>query len=292
MSRENKIGAIIVLYNPLFEYLNISINRLLPQVDLICLIDNSSVDNHEKFVADEKIKYLPLFENVGIAKAQNIGIRYLEKNNFDFVLFSDQDSRCDDGMVQNLFDVYTVLENEGYKIAAIGPTPINEHTSKPYITNQNNIKTFEVTTINRKYKVLEMFSIISSYSLVRVSLYKEIGYLDEKLFIDGVDDEWCWRARYYNKRASYMVRNLVFSHFQGEDTKLPIKKPSPFRAYWQFRNFLILVRLPQTPRYWILRNIKKFSIKLFAYPILLTPRYDYLKNILKGIRDGIKMGRI
>lgn len=39
-----------------------------------------------------------------------------------------------------------------------------------------------------------MHSIISSYSLVPLRNFLIVGNMDERLFIDFVDDDWCWRA--------------------------------------------------------------------------------------------------
>ena len=48
------LGAIIVFYNPDFSVSSKAIEALLPQVDEICIIDNSPVDNANRICKNPK----------------------------------------------------------------------------------------------------------------------------------------------------------------------------------------------------------------------------------------------
>ena len=284
-----KIGVVIVLYNPAIEELNATLDRLQSQVDQICLVDNSSVDNGGKININNKVNYIPIKENVGIAKAQNIGIKYLQKVKMDFILFCDQDSSCEKGLVEKLVSIYLNLEIKGYNIAVIGPTPYNKNTSENYPEpNGVVIDNFDIS-VGNIYHILERYYIPSSYSLARATTFNIVGFMEEDLFIDGVDFEWCWRARYYNNKVSYRVCELKFAHFFGEETNLPINKSSSFRLYYQYRNYIRLSKRKYTPFFWKRNNFVKFIVKFFVYSLLLSPRIDNFTRIVKGIIDGIKM---
>ncbi|MEI7100767.1 glycosyltransferase family 2 protein, partial [Klebsiella pneumoniae] len=60
--------------------------------------------------------------NEGIAKAQNIGIRFAKENAADGVIFFDQDSEISDNFVESLISDYMSVSKYGNAIGMIGPT--------------------------------------------------------------------------------------------------------------------------------------------------------------------------
>lgn len=282
-------GAIIVLYNPDESLLVMALKSLSVQVDEVCIVDNSKESHAALLVSFLNVHYIFLGENRGIAAAQNVGIRYLMQCGFDYVLFSDQDSIAPDRLVECLLRTYLALETKGFPVATIGPQAINRATGKEY-TNKANIKrTYNKTELNLDYDIWEVYGIISSFSLTKLSNFNQIGLFEEALFIDGVDEEWCWRAEHMKGFLSYKVVGLFFSHFQGEGKtgRFLKKRSTPFRSYYQFRNFIILSKRPYTPAFWKWKNLGKFFVKFFYYPCCVAPRGAFLKAILRGCRDGI-----
>lgn len=287
MNKQN-VGVILVLYKPDMEVTMPAIRSLAPQVDEICLVDNTPDQNIIDLFADiANSHYIPLGENRGIAFAQNVGIRYFLKLGFDFVLFSDQDSIAKNGIVQSLIKTFIALEEKGIKVGVVGPLPIHRNTMKPVIVKQNIRKYYSESCIGKS--LYSMYSIISSFSLIKLNVFNEIGLFKEYLFIDGVDAEWCWRAYDKGRFLTILDPSVKISHSLGESNQGPIKIyiPTPFRTYYQFRNYFILSRIGYTPLWWKIKNGLKYITKYFYYPIFLTPRISYLKNMTKGIIDGI-----
>lgn len=284
-----KIGAVIVLYNPDFVITRKALESLVCQVDQVCVVDNSPSDHTQELSRFSKVEYKPLKKNIGIAAAQNIGIRYFVDRNFEYVVFTDQDSIASSGLILHLREVYDSLESRGIKIATIGPMPINRHTSRPYITKANIRRKFSKQAFGIEYALYEMYSIISSFSFMKLNTFDKVGLFEEKLFIDGVDDEWGWRAYDLHQMSSFIISNLSFSHYQGveSDSKTKFKKSTPFRSYFQFRNFVILYKRPYTPLFWKRRNLVKFFVKFLYYPCFVTPRLEYLSAIMRGLKDGL-----
>lgn len=282
-----KIGAVIVLYNPASDLLVDCIESIVDQVDEICVIDNSK-DNHSSLFRTygvKKVHYNPLGKNIGIASAQNIGIKYFQDKNYDFIIFSDQDSVSSKSLVQNLIDGYLKL-SEKNDISCIGPMPINRKSRQPYLYKECVIEKKE--DLGLKYNV--MHSIISSYSLVPVSNFSEVGLMNERLFIDFVDQEWCWRAAAYNKKKSIMLAEIEIEHELGVSSLFMghrINVSSPFRMYYQTRNLLWLCRKSYVPVYWKTMNMKKIIMKFFYYSIVPKERFHYLVRMLRGFSDGI-----
>ena len=83
MNSEKKIGCIIVLYNPDLLMLYNILNRITNQVSIVYIVDNSIVDNNFDFSNYCNVVFDKLGKNIGIASAQNIGLKFFQERNFD-----------------------------------------------------------------------------------------------------------------------------------------------------------------------------------------------------------------
>ena len=63
-NKEMKIGAVIVLYEPILNMLTKTLDALMPQVDMVCMVDNSNTDNTLWFAALPSILYITLKKNI------------------------------------------------------------------------------------------------------------------------------------------------------------------------------------------------------------------------------------
>ena len=68
-----KIASVVVLYNPSQENIN-NISLYKKEVDRIYIVDNTD-DNIKRINNTQKLKYIKLGENKGIACALNIGAK-------------------------------------------------------------------------------------------------------------------------------------------------------------------------------------------------------------------------
>lgn len=284
------IGAIIVLYNPDIEQTFHSLNILLPQVDNVYLIDNSRESFEDKIPKNNKIKYIPLYNNTGIAAAQNTGIRYLLEDHCDFVLFSDQDSIAEVDTVGKLLDTYTFLKSESIKIGGVGTRAINQKTGMPYPSKSKEYDKITIKKNECSFTTATRCSYIrSSISLIETENFEKTGLFDERLFIDGVDNEWCWRAA--TKGFNFFIaENAKIRHMLGKESRKignkNISISSEFRIYYQFRNYIWLSKRKYVPKWWKLRHLLKYSIKALYFPLFVKPRKMYAKQIFRGIIDG------
>lgn len=286
----DKIGAIIVLYNPNLDLLKKSISVLRNQINHICIVDNTpccSIDGNFFEDVDNNIKYVPLGKNLGIAEAQNIGIKWIKDiPNIEYVFFLDQDSIIEFNTIQILSDKYDYLVEKGYNVGGVGPRPFNREQRKEYSGSVKKGKRIDDN-------ITEVTELISSASLIPVKFFEIVGDMDSSLFIDGVDHEWCWRCTKTTGARFFICENTLLSHKLGEgDHNFFLRKVSistPFRTYFQFRNYFILLKRNYVPLYWKLSNGFKYCIKFLYYPLFITPRKEYLKNMWRGLRDGIKM---
>lgn len=101
----DSILAGIVTFNPNIQRLHENINFAVNQVKRVVIVDNGSnnINNIEKLVDNySNIELLKLDENKGIAYALKQIMIYAIKNKYDWVLSLDQDSVCDN----NLINIY------------------------------------------------------------------------------------------------------------------------------------------------------------------------------------------
>ncbi|MBO9731720.1 MAG: glycosyltransferase family 2 protein [Chitinophaga sp.] len=284
------VGIMITYYNPDAGAVK-QLEAIFDKVDKICIVDNSSPavsEKNRKMIAPfENIEYIPLHENRGIGAAQNIGAAYLFQT-VDHLIFLDQDSLPAPDMISQLISSLNVLQKAGVKVGGIGPQAINKWTKEPY-----KAKIKKGNYVLPDEKILEVSEIISSGTLVSKPIWEEVGGIDEWLFIDGVDHEWCWRATAKGGYRFFINENAHLEHSLGEGDKkimgvFSLKVPSPIRCYYQYRNYFILCRRKYVPLYWKCMNGIKYSFKMICYPLLLSEKKAYLKYIVKGIKEGIK----
>lgn len=270
------ICIIVVFYNP-SEKQKKQVEFLSKHFDVI-VVDNSDVSN--KIAEGTSLRYYALCENRGIAFAQNYGIKEAQKRGFTHILFQDQDSTLANGEIAELFNEYEKTKDIDSSIGAIGPLIVNESSGNPYKHQYFSGSTDIVS------------SIISSGMLVEMETLKTVGLMEEDLFIDNVDHEWCWRAASKGYRI-YMTNKALLAHNVGQYSKkigrFQIIKSAPFRSYYKFRNNLILMCRGYVPFKW---KIKTISNMFFEYIFNLISFKNYGDGWIKfsslGICDAIK----
>lgn len=287
------IGAVMVLYAPDLDVTDKAIEAILPQVDLLCIVDNTPGADLSARFTDNRIHYIAMSDNSGIAAAQNRGTRWLLDRGVDFLVYTDQDSEARPDTIARLMHGYAILTDGGIKVGLAGTLPVNRDTGEPYRLSARRIDSpDDLRRIPGAEGISEYYSAISSISLIPRRAMLDNGGFDESLFIDGVDHEWCWRAWHTHAYRTFIVRDAVIDHCLGQgDRQLAARQvhiASADRVYYQFRNYLWLKRLEYTPAYWIKKNGLKYAVKFFYFPIMVSPRGKYLKNILRGIRDGLR----
>lgn len=283
-----KLGIIIVLYNPNITQLQKSLDVLLPQVTECCIVDNSMSTLDYQF--PEKVHYNFLGTNTGIAHAQNVGIEYLTHKGCSHILFSDQDSVSSENVVEKLFRTYCSLKEYGYNVGVVGSTAINRNTGVIYPVKARKLSVIPAEKLGVVQDVIEYDSVRSSVSIISVEDLKRVGLFEEKLFIDGVDNEWCWRAKDKYDLRSYVAQDAIIYHQLGEGDKKLLNKSislsSDFRLYYMYRNYIWLSKRHYVPFSWKSKNFLKYLVKLFYYPIMMPEHKLYLTRIMKGIYHG------
>lgn len=274
------IAIIIVFFN------NDPIN--LNQFNHLANIGNTSViivDNTPNRDLDIKLKniyYIPLKNNKGIAFAQNTGIEKAKQLGCKYIIFFDQDSEIKLSYPNEIVDEYNRIKSFIPNLFLLGPTIINGRNNNEY---KSAIKQDKETNGFKP-----RLDIISSGSCIESSNIDSIGGLEDNLFIDCVDQEWCWRAN-YKGYISGITSNIKLIHYVGQTEYkflgVQIIVSSPFRYYYQTRNWIWLLRRKYVPLRWKFNT----SIKKIFYPLIfpfITKSWLMIyRNIWRGFKDGL-----
>jgi len=290
-----KICTIIVTYNPDMDSFSECIkSHLNSQSDSIVIVDNGSRNKSSIFQSIEtynQIKFVSLEDNEGIAYAQNVGIKLAIKEGFDFVLLFDQDTILPTNYSRNIMKSYLAIHKTGEKIGVVGPNYVDTITKKyyPQIIFKG-LKFHSIFPDKNSEEFTELSFIIASGSLINIDVLREVGLMDESLFIDSVDIEWCFRAAALGYKT-FVANNIEVFHTIGDKRIKSLGREisihSPVRRYYISRNHLLLLRNKTIPLGFKVRTL--FNVLLGAtvhvYDLKFSKKYMYF--ISKGIIHGI-----
>jgi rhamnosyltransferase len=256
--------AIIVTYNPKVELLQKVINSIINQISYCIIIDNGNTVF--EFNYKEKLEIINLSKNYGIAYAQNRGIEYAIKLNADFIVLSDQDTVFPfDYMAKNISAYHELRQ---YKLAALVPVFFNsnKNAKSPVMSKKfSRAKEFSVPYI-------ETAQAIASGSFIPIDTLKKIGYMNEKLFIDYVDFEWCWRATMLGYKI-FTISSLVIYHQLGDRAKnifnIQVTIRNPIRYFYMIRNgYYLIIHSPVLTLFEKLLFLKRIFIHSLGIMII------------------------
>lgn len=280
------VCAIVVTYNPNVDELKENIESVINQVGGICIVDNSTdATRQEEVLAIQEEGTLHVISNkgnFGIAFAQNIGMKWALDKGYDAFFLLDQDSKLMEETVLKLIGEYNYLLDQNKKVACIGPLAFDRDKSEDNVYHSYG---------SGDERIIEVPQTLSSGSLIPKNAFINIGGMEEDLFIDLVDYEWCWRAE-KKGYSTYVTKEVKMAHRLGEDRYhflgMSIGVPSPVRHYYQFRNTLKMFGRSYVPFSFKVKYMVILPFKLLFFTLFVNPRTVRFKMIFKGIIDALK----
>lgn len=282
--------AVIVTYYPDSTHLLRLIERVQKQVCDVIVVNNTPSDRLD--LPDEPgLVVLNLEKNIGLAAAQNRGIKMALDKGAQFVLLLDQDSLPQEDMIEQLQTHFNALSARGERVAAIGPRLRDRQTKK--VADFFTLNLFPRTVrCQPGQSVVKSGFVIASGSFISKTALLEIGLMDSDLFIDHIDTEWAFRAQKQGWEI-YGACRAQLNHSIGEHRlkiwlgrwrELPIHKP--FRYFYIFRNSLWLAKMPHVRFGWALQNLTRNLVTLGILLITQPNRRAIWREAWRGIRSG------
>lgn len=247
----------------------------------IVLVDNSP--HVSLFSLPSSCHYIHFPRNLGIAAAQNAGLKHLFSDYAIHGILLDQDSHFTIAMAKALLSQFNSLK-QSYKIAALGPSIYCQFRNEVVVGKLQNGQ-----LISKQVKQVKQ--IIASGMLLSKTAFDEIGEKESALFIDGVDHEWCWRAGELGFSV-FQSLSVKMPHRQGDDRikvcGLTFKQGAPIRLYYQMRNLLLLSRRDYVPFYWKCRHLLAIPLRYLVNRFYFQHGKERGRFIVKGLCDGMR----
>ena len=291
--------AVVTTFNPDLSVLRDQLRRTVPQVKQLIVVDNgsSAVDSIRALVEEfPKTHWYSLGENRGLGHAHNLGIGKALEGGAGSVLILDQDTLPEVDMVSVLAEALVSYSAQDSRVAAVGARYVGAQSSHPSFFVQFRRFRFKKCFCAKGSvrQVIPADVLISSGALFSARALREIGTMDEGLFIDHVDTEWFLRAHHQDWR-SYGVCDAVMRHSLGERTfrvwfgrwrYLPIHKP--FRYYYIYRNSVLLYRRLYPTLRWKQTDVLRLLMMFVVFTLFAGERVQNYKMICLGIIHGVK----
>lgn len=291
---KGKIGIVIVNYNG-EAYQNDALRTLYEstyQNFEIIIVDSASKDRSIELAKENypQIHYLLQEENVGVAKGNNIGIRYaIEQLDCEYVLLINNDIEIDPNNIQELMNKADEGTITVPKIYYYEPKDMLWFAGGEMYWNRGesgHIGNFE--TDKGQYDKERIIGYAPTCCmLIHRNVFEKIGYIDETVFMYFDDTDLCVRINDAGYQIKYIpsarMWHKVSSSGGGMDSKVYV--------YYNFRNKFYFMN-----KY---KNRLQFPARIFTYTKLLakfvlSPVYKKNdKYILKAWLDYKKglMGR-
>jgi rhamnosyltransferase len=265
------ICAIIVTYFPTLDRLEEVITRIRPQCEVL-IVHNSDGDlvKIQEYAGAHECDLIVNDSNVGIAAAQNQGIKFALANGCRYVLLLDQDSVVCDGFLQELLP---------YAAGELKPIV----SGRAIDARGHDVSNTEVD----HFPYVEQRDLMSSGTLIHHTTIAKVGLFEEELFIDCVDFEWGWRARACGKRL-LLVRDAHFAHSIGDGHRRYKQLPAPVRHYYQSRNTSYMLTRPYVPLRWKVKQLSFFIPKILKILLFGAEKKKRVSYIFRGLRDYSK----
>lgn len=273
-----RISCGIVSFNPDIDLLQSNIEAIINQVEQVYVVDNGSdnVSAVERLTDQySSVQLIKNPENRGIAAALNQCCKASTDDGYQWIVTLDQDSVCPEHFVDGVSQLIGIEK----KVGIIAPLIVDR--SVGVIGHHPN-------------GYAEVRTCITSGAMTSLAVWNELQGFDEKMFIDSVDFEYCYRVR----KAGYKViqtDQVQLSHSIGEATicrflfwKFKNTEHSAFRDYYIAQNN---VYYPKKHHLW-LRFIRGNICNLRS--VLIVSFYEddkaeKVKAIFDGWRNGLTM---
>jgi rhamnosyltransferase len=288
----HRIAAVIAVYRPDPELLQQLLANIAGDVAQVLLFLNSSLslESIARFRAaatPTPLQVLGDGTNVGLGLAYNETVRAARTAGCDLVMLFDQDSTPAPGMPGRLATALDDACRRFGPVAVVGPRPVQPEPGTdykfPFITPRGVSK-----SSGTEADLCEIAFVISSGSMIDLASLEVIGPFREDFFIDGIDIEWCFRARAHGFR-SVMAMSERMPHQLGRGllpiplANIRLTRQPPERVFTHARNQIRMMRLPHIPLWWKVRTGGSLALRFIVFGLHRHQTLALLRGIFAGL---------
>ena len=282
---KNNVCGVIVTYNIGLKFYE-CFNAIINQVEKIVIVDNGSNEETLNVLKDIKREYdiVIIYNNVnmGIANALNLGVKYALDNKYEWLLTMDNDSKATENMVQVMLNCYETCFKSDKNVVGMFPGYIEK------ITIQD--KEMCISTLGN-YSYNEIGFDNTSGNLVKLDIFKNVGYFKEELFIDSVDHDFCMRVKEAGKKM-IKVKNAKLLHNLGNmkvynifGIKINCSNHSALRRYYVTRNRCYMRKRYKNDKEYMKYDRKTFINENLKIILFEEDKINKIRMSIKGYKD-------
>lgn len=287
--KPNETYCIVVTFYPEIKKLEQVIQSIKKNNCQIIIIDNT--DKKTKFTNLPSHHTIYLEKNLGISYAQNLGIQLALEKGAHYIWLSDQDTIYPHDFLQKMLSAAADCHNQGINIGALAPVYFDtkKGSAQPFINQTPFTRKF-----TPKKHLNEISHAIASGTLIPAQVLTKTGLMQEDLFIDWVDLEWCWRAKNIFGYQIIGVGDVLIKHNLGDGFVFFLGKKvsirSPLRHYYMVRNAVHIALHSRSATVPIRGEIfVKALAWSFIFPLIAPSHKDqHLRATLSGLWDGLR----
>lgn len=278
MTKPGEIAAVVVLYHPDPMEVKRNINSYLSFVSKLYIVDNTpaaSIASQDILTDEKKISYIASGKNEGIAAALNTGASLAAEAGYHWLLTMDQDSFFEADQAEKYFSAFRQNFVNNGSVAVVAPSHF-------------------IDKVNAATEYVQEMAVITSGSLINLAVWKEIGGYDNKLFIDEVDHEYCYRAktkgysvfRFPSIHLNHKLGEKKEAGYSGSIAKRKRTIHSPRRVYFMVRNYLYVRKKYKSAFPAEFKTRDKMLRTAIKNNVLFSGSFfQNISSVIKGYRD-------
>ncbi len=298
-----QVVAVIVAYHPDLTALQHLIDAARPQVSSIVVVDNTPASDSTPLAQLPSlppmagVECLRIGFNAGLAAALNRGCEWAEAHGAKFVLLFDQDSVPASDMLSRLIEAWKAAELAGVRVAAAGPRFTDSRGAPVFPFLRVGLLRNRVVAPQSGDHFVVTQTLITSGCLLSLDALREIGPMNEGLFIDNVDLEWGFRAASCGWSLIGAPRATLAHSIGDEHVPAPwwarlFGKPMAIRhgnarLYYITRNRIRLYWMPHVPLKWKVQDLLRLPAKIVLSLWLADDRLAAASALARGVAHGI-----
>lgn len=267
------LSIIIVNYNVKEFIYNLlpSLKKAGEGIDYeVIIVDNASSDGSVESLKRDfpEIKLIPLENNLGFSKANNIGLREAAG---EYLLLLNPDTLLSEDTLRVMLGFFRsnpaaglagckILNPDGTLQLACRRSFPGPWVSFCKVTGLSTLfpKSRLFAQYNLTYldegQTYEVDAVSGSFMMMPRKVYEKVGGLDERFFMYGEDLDWCYRVQKAGFKVFY-VHSTKIIHYKGESTK-----KSSINETEIFYNAMHLFVEKNIPGSFLVHFILKFAI--------------------------------
>ena len=296
MMINSKVAVIIVNWKK-YDITSSCIESILNSTNSnfkIILVDNESDNKKVKnFKYKNEIEIIQNKKNEGFSKANNIGIDYALKNNFDYTILINNDTIVE----KNLIEV--LLKTAQAKNFSVVQPLILKYNGKEIWNAGGKINYFfgnfitikhVGNSLNSSHELTEWLT--GCCCLFKTKIFKEIGKLDERFFAYYEDVDFSLRLKKYGYKIGFTSKTQIYHHesFSSISNNSKGGKLSPYVHYLNIRNHILILKKHSDLFNSFGTRIYQI-LKIISYSIyfIFRLRFTKLNMVYKGLLDSYKI---